>query len=319
MRTRTILTAAVVLDRAIACAQKAIDLDPGWAGTHNNLGVALNDQGRNKEAEQACRDAIKFKPDDAEAHNNLGNALNRQGRHKEAEQAYRHAIKLKPDYAQAHGNLGFALRNQGMFKEALKSFRTCAPLFPSGSRERQMAQQLIAETERLIELDAKLTEVLAGKAQPASPAERVELARLAQQPYRAYSAKAVSLYADAFAAQPALAAQHRYNAACAAARAGTGQGRDADRLDSNDCAHLRYAALDWLQTDLAAHADRLAGSDPKAADASRQALMHWRRDADLSAVRDREQLAKLPESEQTDWRKLWAEIDALLARHKPAR
>jgi hypothetical protein len=158
-----------------------------------------------------------------------------------------------------------------------------------------------------------LADVLAGKAQPASPPERVELANLAQQPYRACYARAVSLYAEAFAARPRLAAQHRYNAACAAARAGTGQGKDADKLDATARAHLRYAALSWLQSELSAHASRLA-EGPEAAAASRQALLHWRRDADLAALRDPDRLAKLPEAERTAWANLWGHVASMLAR-----
>jgi hypothetical protein len=145
------------------------------------------------------------------------------------------------------------------------------------------------------------------------------LANFAQQPYRALYAKAVSLYAEAFAARPRLSPLHRYNAACAAVLAGTGQGKDADMLDGNARAHLRYAALSWLQNDLSAHVSRLAGNDTRAAATSRQALLHWRRDADLAAVRDRDRLAKLPEAERTAWANLWGHVDILLARHQPGR
>src|SRR5262249_60068767 len=111
-----------------------------------------------------------------------------------------------------------------------------------------------AETERLIEVDARLTEVLAGKGEPPSPPERLRLAALARQPYRACYAAAASLYADAFAARPSLAPPNRYNAACAAALAGTGQGKDAARLGGSQRLALRRQALTWLRADLAAAA-----------------------------------------------------------------
>src|SRR5262249_35304124 len=234
---------------------------------HNNLGSALNGQGRHKEAEAAYRKAIRLEPDSATAHNDLGSALSGQGKHKEAEAARREAIRLKPDYAKAHHNLGNALRDRGKFEEAGKSFRRAAALFPDGSPLRQQSQQAIKGVEQLIELDALLADVLAGKARPASPPERLRLADLAQQPYRAHYATAASLYADAFAAAPRLAPPNRYNAACAAALAGSGQGKDADKLDSNDRALLRYGAFVWLLADLSAHKAALAGGDAKAADA----------------------------------------------------
>jgi hypothetical protein len=71
--------------------------------------------------------------------------------------------------------------------------------------------------------------------------------------------------------------------------------------------------------ELSAHVSRLTGNDAKAATASRQALLHWQRDADLAAVRDRDLLAKLPEAERTAWANLWGHVDILLARHQPGR
>jgi hypothetical protein len=43
-------------------------------------------------------------------------------------------------------------------------------------------------------------------------------------------------------------------------------------------------------------------------------LQHWQKDTDLAGLRDKAALAKLPEAEQKAWRKLWAEVDALLRR-----
>jgi hypothetical protein len=76
---------------------------------------------------------------------------------------------------------------------------------------------------------------------------------------------------------------------------------------------LRYAALSWLHDDLAAHAGQLKRG-PIVASRSRQALLRWRKDAALAAVRDPAPLRKLPEAEQVAWLNLWAQVDALLAR-----
>ena len=51
---------------------------------HNNLGVALADQGRLEEAISQYREAIRLKDDNSEAHNNLGIALAAQGKLDEA-------------------------------------------------------------------------------------------------------------------------------------------------------------------------------------------------------------------------------------------
>jgi serine/threonine-protein kinase len=302
------------LGRTLSFQGKHIALRPEYAEDYVNLGIAVSGQGRPKEAEQAFRDAIRLKPDLARAHNSLGVALNAQGRHKEAERACRDAIRLKPDFAEAHFNLGVALRGQGMFEEALKSFRRCATLFPSGSANCRLAQQLIADTEPLIELDARLTEVLADKGEPASPPEKIRLAGLAQQPYRALHCAAVSLYSEAFAARPALAARHRYAAACAAALAGCGQGKDAADLDDAERARRRRQALEWLRLDLAGWRKALDEGKGKARAQVRARMQHWRSDGDFAGVRGSDALARIPAGERKEWERFWAEVDALIRR-----
>ncbi len=41
-------------------------------------------------------------------------------------------------------------------------------------------------------------------------------------------------------------------------------------------------------------------------------LKQLQEDTDLAGVRDKDALAKLPAEEQDVWRKLWADVDALL-------
>jgi hypothetical protein len=97
---------------------------------------------------------------------------------------------------------------------------------------------------------------------------------------------------------------------------------------------LRKQALDWLRADLAAHAKQLQAANPNGRAAVERTMQHWQKDADLAGVRDREALAKLPDSERKEWDALWAEVQdnieralndahcALRSRaqpHKPAR
>jgi eukaryotic-like serine/threonine-protein kinase len=255
------------------------------------------------------------------AHYNLGNALSAQKDHPGAAASYRRAVEIDPGHAEAHANLGHALLYQGDFRAALAAYRKADEI---GSRRKGWpypSGQWLKGCQRCIELDGRLPAILKGEGHPADAAERIELASVCR--YKGLHAAAVGFVTDAFAADAKLAddlkAGHRYNAACYAALAAAGQGEDAAKLGDKERARLRKQALDWLRADLSAHASHLAGSDPKAADASRKLLLHWKQDADLAAVRDQEALGKLPQSEQTDWRKLWGEVDALLARHKPPR
>jgi eukaryotic-like serine/threonine-protein kinase len=121
---------------------------------------------------------------------------------------------------------------------------------------------------------------------------------------------------EAFAADPKLAddqkAGHRYNAACYAALAGCGQGRDADKVDDKEKARLRRQALDRLQADLAAWTKQVQSHQSADRAVVRQTLQHWKADPDLAGVRGNA-LAQLPQAERPPWQKLWADVDALLA------
>ena len=44
----------------------------------------------------------------------------------------------------------------------------------------------------------------------------------------------------------------------------------------------------------------------------RQRLEYWQQDADLAGIRDDKELAKLPAEEQTECKKLWTDLEALL-------
>jgi hypothetical protein len=212
-----------------------------------------------------------------------------------------------------------ALERQGQFKEALAAIQRSASLFPPASHNRQSVATFTQRVQFQIALDERLSAVVAGKLKPANDAERIALASLAQAPFRRLCVAATSLYTEAFQASPNLAVRHRNDAACAAALAGSGQGNDAGKLDATDRAQLRYAALGWLQDDLSPHARQLASPDAEAATNAREALLHWQKDPDLAAVRDREHLAKLPEAEQVAWGNLWVWVEDLLARHKPRK
>ena len=108
--------------------------------------------------------------------------------------------------------------------------------------------------------------------------------------------------------------QHRYNAACAAALAGCGQGKDDPPLDDAARTRWRKQAIDWLKADLAAWSKILESGPPQARPFIAQTLQHWKADPDLAGLRDPAALDKLPEDEQNACRALWKDVDALLAR-----
>jgi serine/threonine-protein kinase len=174
----------------------------------------------------------------------------------------------------------------------------------------------VRQGERLVELDEKLPAMRAGTTTPASPVEQTELAWLCARKRLDHAAS--RFYEAAFAAEPKLAddlgAGHRYDAACAAALAGCGQGQDADKLGQKEKARLRGQALAWLRADLLPRARQLASGKPADRAEVHAKLRHWLADPDFAGVRGPEALAKLPEAERQAWQKLWNDIAEMLKR-----
>jgi predicted TPR repeat methyltransferase len=84
------------MDWAIASYRRAITLKPGFASAHNNLGIALQRQGKLEDAAASYQKAISIKPGYADAHKNLGSVFQGQGQMDKAMECYRKAISLDP-------------------------------------------------------------------------------------------------------------------------------------------------------------------------------------------------------------------------------
>jgi serine/threonine-protein kinase len=303
-------------EEAVAAFRKAIALKPDFAEAYVGLGEALRIRGSLDDVLAAFRKAIELKPDYPEAYNNLGNALQAKGLSDEAVAAFRKAIELKPDYALAYTNLGATLLQRGEFRAALAAYRQAHELGPKQPGWHLPTADWVAQAERLVPLEDRLPALLKGETQPAD-AERILLARYCHEHRHRY-ALATRLWEQAFANQPKLAedlkAGYRYDAACAAARAGCGEGADAARLDDRERARLRGQALAWLRADLAEWSKEAQRQTPEARAAVRKQMEHWQTDEDLSGLRDAG--VKLPAAEQEAFQKLWADVTALLVQVK---
>jgi len=117
--------------------RRTLELAPGEAETHCNLGMALHATGGLEEAERSLRRAIELKPDLAEAHHNLGRLLHERGRSADAEQCLRRALALKPDLAAALNTLAAVQLRSGRAGEAEPHLRQALALQPD-MREAQV-------------------------------------------------------------------------------------------------------------------------------------------------------------------------------------
>jgi protein O-mannosyl-transferase len=117
-------------DEAIRQYQEAIRLLPSCADAHYNLGNAYGRKGQTDEALAQFQEAVRLKPDYALARNNLGAALFDKGHTDGAITQYQEALRLQPDYAEAHFNLGTALGKKGQIGEAIRQFWEAIRLKP---------------------------------------------------------------------------------------------------------------------------------------------------------------------------------------------
>jgi tetratricopeptide (TPR) repeat protein/tRNA A-37 threonylcarbamoyl transferase component Bud32 len=307
------------LAEAIAEHREVIRIKPDYAVAHNNLANALKGRAKPEEVIAEYREALRLKPEYVDARYNLGIVLAADGRLDEAIAEYREALLLAPNYAQAHCNLGRVLQRQGKFREALEALRKGHAL---GSKQRSWpypSDQWVRHVEREVELEDRLPAILRGERKPLDPDEACALAELCSGK-QLYGASA-RFWRDAFQAQPALAenlrAAHRYNAACNAALAGCGKGRDDPHLDDTERARWRAQALNWLRAELSLCSKALESNKPDAARAqARQQLAQWKADPDLAGVRDRTELARLAPDERNSWQDFWFEVEGLLVKHR---
>jgi tetratricopeptide (TPR) repeat protein len=303
------------LPGAIACYEKAIELDPNNAEAHYNLGNVLKAQQDVAGAIACYKKALDCNPKYSAAHYNLGRALHAKKDLDGAIACYQKAITLDPTHAEPHCNLGQALRNQGQFAKALKELKIGHELGSKQPGWKYASAKWVKQCEQLLALDQKLAAIQQGYAQPAGAAEQLALATLCQI-YKKHFAGATKFYASAFDAAPQFAVDlskpYRYNAACAAALAAAGQGKDAGQLEPKDKTKLQQQALAWLQADLELRQQQAKSKNPAAVQMLIKQLSRWRTDPDLAGVRDAKELAQLPESQRKEWQALWATVDQLL-------
>jgi hypothetical protein len=174
----------------------------------------------------------------------------------------------------------------------------------------------VRQAERLVALEPRLPAVLRGDDKPKDAAEGIEFADMAYKTKQ--FGPSARLYAESLRADPKLEedlnAAHRYNAACAAALAGAGEGDDKPPLDEKEKTRWRKQALDWLRADLSHWTEQAETGKPEAKALVSEKLQHWKADTDLAGIRDETSIKALPDKEQKACRALWAKVDALLAK-----
>lgn len=302
------------LPAAIDALRKALAIDKQHAMAWYNLGLALYDSKDVPAAIDAYKNALAIDNQYAAAWKRLGLALRQNKDLPAAIDAYKKALAIEKQNPFAYADFGLALRDQGEFAQAVESFGRALEHLPTAHPVRSAMLREQQECRRLLALEKRVAAALKGAKTRAG--EEVELAEICQRYFQRYG-DSTKLYAAAFGAEPKLAENvktgHRYDAACAAALAAAGQGKDAAGLDAKERGRLRRQALTWLEADLVGWAKRLA-EQPADAAALVKHLEHARIDPDLAGIRNQKALTAFDETERKEWQKLWAGIDQLLKR-----
>ncbi len=117
----------------ISLFRHALDVTTHNYLAHNNLGIALHEQGDTGKAIEQYREVLRIVPRFAKGHVNLGNAFARQGDTTKAVEQYREALRINPDISKAHHNLGVILLQQGDIDGAFLHFRQVLRLDPQNA------------------------------------------------------------------------------------------------------------------------------------------------------------------------------------------
>ena len=124
-------------DEAMGWFQKALDAQPTYAEAQGNLGNLLLQKGKLDDALAHLKQAAQLNPSDAKFHSNLGNGLRQAGRLPDAVAELQMAVAMRPDNADFHYNLALALFQEGQVAEAGEQFAKTLELLPSHALARE--------------------------------------------------------------------------------------------------------------------------------------------------------------------------------------
>jgi len=137
------------LDQALASYQKALDLDPGLAAAHTNLGNLYYRLGEHSEALRCYEDACALDPDQPEARYNLANILEDEGDLDLAIAEYRRVLVLAPDFKDAHFNLALTLERAGSRVQAMHHWERFLELVEGSGEEQEWMEVALTHLEQL--------------------------------------------------------------------------------------------------------------------------------------------------------------------------
>ena len=143
-----------LVDKSIASARRAVDLDPADTRGLTALALAYDGAGRHDESVQALRTALERQPRSDDLHRELGDILVGRDQVEAGLTELREAVRLRPDYWENPTALAMALYGRGRFEEAIAPFTRATELMPT---DPLVHQRLASTYHQLGRLDEALT------------------------------------------------------------------------------------------------------------------------------------------------------------------
>jgi len=147
-------------ERALGLIDRSLALDPASADAHCNRGVALRALGRDAEAMAAHRRAIERQPQHLLAHQLLAEALSVSGEEAAALLHYEQVLSLDPAHIEARNGRGVVLARLGRFDAALQDFDAAIAVDPHLAAAHCNRGNVLAESRRLPEALASFDRAL---------------------------------------------------------------------------------------------------------------------------------------------------------------
>jgi Flp pilus assembly protein TadD len=313
-------------EAAITPFRQAIALKPSDVGAHGNLARVLELAGHDDDAVGVYREIIGLKPTQMEAHQGLARIFEKSGRYEEAVSELQWIISARQpdkqngdfgDYLRAQRSLLSSLLSLGRFAEAGRVAREVLSTMGLDDQTRESVKRQLEIAEKLLALGPNSSAIDPGIKQSADVATQCAIAEWYYR-YRKCPAASAQSYELLFAAKPALAgdlrSRQRFYAACAAAQAGCGVGRDIDKLDTKERQSLRRKALERLSSELVDWEKRYVSSRGAERAAAAQTVSEWQTSEELACVRGDSALSQLPDEERQAWREFWKRVKPLASR-----